>query len=470
MNAMLGDKRTHAAFSRMQRVALARVMMDLIEADFVVDEGEMACFERAISAEHFDISTAMLVQAKQTDMAKAVETLSRLGDAERGMVVDSLRQLSLSDGDCAAQEAIQLVSMELALNREATVCSVPVSEPRIADRSVIYVGGEDDAQAESLVAQNADALRTTFAAAGFHFVFVPDVASDFRSLNSDYLKKTIRYMIPAVSPQRLERLTHDLREMTTARCCRDLLVGKLGIPLVGVKPSLLLKINESDVVSPFSPDAMERTRYANFLLVPLRTDPLAQAEYLTSRYLALVSQPVASESATADSRFLYSGFHRFLFDLIAFGREQRECRLVFDLGNRGETVYFEPKERAGEHISLRLNPQETALFFLIAKKSVDGCGLDWRNLGQIPPTERTRLLDEYNTVYRRVGKGHTAASYKDRTRTNHIRNRVAALCGIANKSLFIPENMRLDGKSYYRIRATARDVVFRNLSCGLQNV
>lgn len=464
MNAMQGDKRTHTGFSRVQRVALARVMMDLIEADFVVDEGEMACFERAISAEHFGISTAMIVQAKQTDMAKAVETLSRLGDAERGMVVDTLRRLSLSDGDCAAQEAIQLVAMEMALCGEAAVCSVPVSELRIADRSVIYVEGEDDTQAGGLVARHADALRTTFASAGFHFVFVPDVASDFRRLNPDYLKKVIRYMIPAVSSQRLERLTHALREMTTARCCRDLLVGKLGIPLVGVRPSLLLKINESDVVSPFSPDAMERTRYANFLLIPLRPDLLAQAAGFTSRYLALVSRPVASDSATADSRFLYSGFHRSLFDLIAFGREQRDCRLVFDLGNRGETVYLEPKERTGEHISLRLNPRETALFFLIAKKSVDGCGLDWRNLAQIPAAERERLLDEYNAVYRRVGKGHTAASYKDRTRTNHIRNRVAALCGIANKSLFIPENVRLDGKSYYRIRATAQDVVFRNLS------
>lgn len=459
-----GGKEAHTAFSRMQRVALARVMMDLIEADFVVDEGEMACFEQAISAEHFAISPAMLVRAKQTDMAKAVETLKKLDETGRGIVADTLRQLSLSDGDCAAQEALQLVAMELALTTEATVCSVPVSELRIADRSVIYVESEDDTQAGSLVARNADILRRTFGKAGLQFVFVPDVASDFRRLNPDYLKKVIRYMIPAGTPQRLERLTHDLREMTTARCCRDLLVGKLGIPLAGVKPSLLFKINESDVVSPFSPDAMERTRFANFLLLPLRADLAAQAEAFTSRYLNMASRPVPSEGASADSRFLYSGFHRSLFDLIAFGREQQDCRLVFDLGDQGEPVYFEPANRTGERIPLQLNPQETALFFLIARKSVDGCGLDWRDLNQIPATERERLLSEYNAVYSRVGKGHTAASYKDRTRTNHIRNRVAALRGIANKALFIPENVRLGGKSYYRILATARDVVFRQPS------
>jgi len=464
MNAMQGEGHTHPTFSRMQKVALARVMMDLIEADFVVDEGEMACFEQTISATQFGISTAMLVRAKQTDMATAVASLKKLDETGRRVVVDTLRRLSLSDGDCAAQEAVQLVAMEMALGTDSTICSVPLSEVRIADRSVIYVESADDTQTGSLVAQNADTLRSTFGKAGFNFVFIPGVASDFRRLDSKYLKKVIRYMIPAVSSQRLEQLSHALREMSTARFCRDQLVGKLGIPLIGVKPSLLIKINESDVVSAFCQDATERTRYANFLIVPLRHDMAAQAERLASRYLDMVSRPVVVERVSPDRKFLYDGFHRSLFDLIAFGREQQDCRLVFDLSRQGETVYFEPLNRRAEHIPVPLNPSETALFFLIARKSVDGFGLEWRDLDLIPAAERTRLLDEYNAVYSRVGKGRTAKSYKDRTRTNHIRNRVTALRGIANKALFVPENVRIDGKSYYRIRATAQDVVFREPS------
>ena len=61
---------------REHKIAFARVITDLIEADFVVEADEMQFFEKIISKEGFDISEAMLIEAKKMDFAKALSVLT----------------------------------------------------------------------------------------------------------------------------------------------------------------------------------------------------------------------------------------------------------------------------------------------------------------------------------------------------------------------------------------------------------
>ena len=63
---------------RVQRIALARILSDLIEADFIVEEKEMDFFEETISKDGFNISESMLVEAKRMDFAKAMSILKEL--------------------------------------------------------------------------------------------------------------------------------------------------------------------------------------------------------------------------------------------------------------------------------------------------------------------------------------------------------------------------------------------------------
>ena len=46
---------------REERIAIARILIDLIEADFVIEAGEMEFFERAISKECFTIWSMLRV-------------------------------------------------------------------------------------------------------------------------------------------------------------------------------------------------------------------------------------------------------------------------------------------------------------------------------------------------------------------------------------------------------------------------
>ena len=58
-------------FEREHKIAFARVITDLIEADFVVEADEMKFFENVISTDLFSISDAMLVEAKKMERYRA---------------------------------------------------------------------------------------------------------------------------------------------------------------------------------------------------------------------------------------------------------------------------------------------------------------------------------------------------------------------------------------------------------------
>ncbi len=441
---------------RLQRIALARLLSDIIEADFIVEQKEMVLFEELISREGLNIIDSMLVEAKKMDYGKAVSILKELDGSCRQDVVDILRRMSLSDGECAPSEAIQIFAIEQALTKGATIHSVPSKNVSIGSHTVLYIENEDSTFIDSIINENFRTISDAFSEAGFSFVHIPHIVSDFAGMNAEYLRKAVKYMIPSVSTEKISSICDDLCSLTTNRFCRDLLYRKTGLNLISSKPSFLIKIGESIIVDQFSSDEAERTNYSNFLLVELDGNLMDKVREIIERYRLTVNRNHIVKSNKPPRKFVYSGFHRALFDLIAYSREQKDYRLVFDISKPQAAVYFEPMS-GGERLPLKLTPQEITLFLLITRKSLTGEGLDWRE--QIPAEEKQDILKEYNGIYSFIGKGNVTTEYKDRTHTNHIKNRIRVIQGIANVEMFIPEHVRSDGSSRYRIKADSRHVL-----------
>lgn len=440
--------------TRIQRIAFARVITDLIEADFVVEADEMRFFERIISKEHFDITEVMLIEAKRMPFAKALSILKELDAECRTMIVQTLKQLSMSDGVCVPLEAILIFAVERVLMHDAQIYSIPCSGVNIDNLKVIYVENEPS-EVGTQIEQQLYPITSELKLAGFDFVYIPRVVQDFKLMERDYLEKVIKYMIPSVSQERVSVICENLRELNTSRFCRDLLYKKLGMNLNDCKPSLLIKINDSDIIDRYDAEVAERTRYSNFLRLELTDNVLHDIRNIIDDYYSMVSCSITIESKPRTPKFIYTGFHRSLFDLIAFGREMSEYRLVFDMAGRKSTVYFEPNGE-GERILLKLNPQEMALYMLIVRKSLSGNGLDWRE--HIPTQDKMSILAEYNQIYGEIRKINTVTEYKNRIQVHHIKNRIKTLQCIANVDMFVPEHHKDGLASYYRIRAT-RDFV-----------
>lgn len=435
---------------RIQRIALARILADLIEADFIVEEKEMDFFEETISKTGFNISEAMLVDAKRIDFAKAISILKELDEAEREQIVDTLKRLSLSDGTCVPLEAVLIYCVIMALTENANVFSVPSEGVDIENMTVVYVENTDDTEIDAIIRYNQKQIEEEFANAGFDFIYIPNVVDDFRTLGKTYLHKVVKYMIPSASTLRINEICYRLCNLSTSRFCRDLLYKKIGVNLIDSNPSLLIKINESDIVDAFGNDDAERTRFCNFLQVELTTDVMTTIHRLVNTYKEMINANIPIKKQSRSNKFLYYGFHRLLFDLIAYGKEKKECRLVFDFSTHTARVYFESMD-CDERFILKLNPQEATLYMMIARKSLESEGLDWRE--HIPKTEKKNLLNEYNRIYNYVGKGNIVNEYKDRTQTHHIKTRIKIMNELANADMFVPVHIKCGSMSFYRIKA-----------------
>lgn len=441
---------------RTQKIAFARIISDLIEADFIVEESEMDFFEGIISKNGLNISEPMLVEAKKMDLAKAVSILKELDSERREQVIDCLKNLALSDGTCVPLEAIQIFALEQAMEHDAYIYSVPSKDIGIDNMKVIYIENDNDTEIAREIESNYRSISNEFALAGFDFVHIPFVVNDYKRMSLDYLRKVVKYMIPSIPPEKVNVICDDLQSMTTSKFCRDLLYKKISIPLLDVRPSLLIKISESAIIDQYDAEDAERTDYANFLRIELKDDVLSEIRSLIDSYHKMINCSITVNSMPKNQKFMYCGFHRSLFDLIAYGREQKEYYLVIDITKHQAQVYFEPIDGDGERIPIKLNPQETALFVMIVKKSFIGKGLDWRE--QVPDKVKKEILIEYNKVYSYIGKGNTTREYKDRTQVHHIKNRIRSNQCIANMELFVPLHVKDGIYSYYMVKATPKNI------------
>lgn len=442
---------------RVQRIALARILSDLIEADFIVEEKEMDFFEEAISKDGFNISESMLVEAKRMDFAKAMSILKEPDEETREELVETLKRLSLSDGTCVPVEAVLIYCFIMALKENAKVFSVPSEGINIENMTVIYVENTDGTEIDVAIRCNLMQIEEEFANAGFDFIYIPNVVDDFRMLGKKYLHKVVKYMIPSASTIRIDEICNSLCNLSTSRFCRDLLYKKIGVNLIDSNPSLLIKINESDLIDSLGNDDAERTRFSNFLQIELIEDVMGTIQRLVYTYKEMINADIVVKRRSRSNKFLYFGFHRSLFDLIAYSKEKKECRLVFDFSTHTAKVYFESMD-CDERFILKLNPQEAALYMMIARKSLESDGLDWRE--HIPKAEKKKLLGEYNNIYSYIGKGNVVNEYKDRTQTHHIKTRIKVMSGLANAEMFIPEHVKCGLMSFYRIKASQDYVTF----------
>ena len=74
---------------RIQRIALARILSDLIEADFIVEEDEMEAFDKIKNEKDFNITISMLSEAKTKTFAEAISILQTIRDEEKKKLLQS---------------------------------------------------------------------------------------------------------------------------------------------------------------------------------------------------------------------------------------------------------------------------------------------------------------------------------------------------------------------------------------------
>ena len=340
---------------------------------------------------------------------------------------------------------------------------------RSENMNVLYIENEDNTDTDKYIRTHFRAIYNEFRLAGLNFVYIPHIVYDYQQMHEGYIPKVIRYMIPNLDDSKTRKIQHDLCSMTTSRFTYELLFKKMGINVLNCGPSLLFKIGESSVADCCGVEDLERVMYSNFLLVPINqvgkfTDMdggrsiLDFIVELMDSYRSMVSNKLIIQNQPLSEKFRYHGFHRSLFDLIAYGKERNNYKLVINLKNRNNSVVLRPIDatpsnvvECEEDLIIDLAPQPCSLYILMIYMSLVEGYLDWTDY-PFNNERRKLLLKKYNAIYKNIGKGSSSTSYREKSHVSRIKKELLAHSPIVtNIDLFIPNKVVLADVFCYKV-------------------
>ena len=457
-------------FEREERVAFARILSDLIEADFIIEENEIMAFDKVKDEKDFNITMSILSEAKTKTLAEAVNILQALRDEEKKTcIIKKLYEMALSDGNCVSLEALLTIAVKYALEGRGEVFSIPYRNHSIDNMTVLYIENEDNTEVDDYICSHYRAISNEFRLAGFNFVYIPRIANDYKQIKGEYLYKVIKYMMPTLEEHKVETIQKDLCSMTTSKFTHELLFKKMGINVLKSKPAFLFKIGESLVADKDGMIDMEHNTYSNFLLVHINkmrkstngTTPNTVLNHivdLMDSYRSLISGKLMIENLPLSNKFRYYSFHRSLFDLVVYGKKPGNYKLVINLKNCKKPVVLRPFDVETENmveydkeLVIKLYPQEHALYILMVYLSLSGENIDWTDYPSMD-NNRKLILEKYNLIYKQLGKGNRATEYRDKTHVSHIKKALKAHSSVvSNIDLFIPDKVLLERKHFYNV-------------------
>lgn len=313
-----------------ERTAIVRILRDLIKADAIIDSDEIQKYTQL--RHRYKITRDEEVASVTMPLADAVGVLAKSRQALRQSLLQTFTDIVLSDGFCAAEEALMLVSLMYCLKEEyrgmAEVYSVYAPEVAIEDHQVVYVEAKYDEQVNDDIKRNYRAIDRELHLAGFDFSYIPNITEHFRNTDLWLFKDVTRFLAPTIAEDKVENLVKDLVGVTTAEYCADQLVNRLGmVGLRDASPSLLIKIGDTYVGD---------RPYINFLRLAVDDDVLPMVQQFVDTYTSLLSSDVrvVKHSQEDAGQFMYYGFYKQLFDVYVIQKGVRSNLLIDLVGER----------------------------------------------------------------------------------------------------------------------------------------
>lgn len=378
-----------------ERIAICRILTDLIKADLVIDSNEMQEYVKL--CESYNIRKEEEIKASSITLSEAVSLLKQ---SDRGLqrdLIGDFCDLSMSDGFCARPEALLLIGLSRCLEdpySSAQILSIPQPVFNVAFGSVLYIESSTNEGLNQVINDNFRTLFKECQVVGFNFIYVPKVIEHYRSTDRKLTSRIVRFLSPALSDEGVENVINGLLSINTQNFCKDILCNKLGIKeLRDTEPALLIKIGRSYV---------NDNLYANYLKINVDENIVKQMQKLLDTFSGMLSSDNINVSKVEEKKnqFLYHGFYKQLLDIYLIRRNVRS------------TVNVHPykEEILMPDIDMKLTKlhrREKALYLLLLIVSKEG-GINFnlpQNAKQAQIYEkRMRLFqNRYKVIYELFG-------------------------------------------------------------------
>lgn len=345
-----------------EKVAVARILVDLIMADRIVDTGEMECWREL--CKKYDLDKEVEVAARDITFADALATICT--SEEKGLRSDLLgdcRRMMVSDGFCAHSEALLMIALMLMLDDSqpcsVDVMSIPKASFNIDIATALYIESDYDTEVNDAIRKGYRTIFKELQLAGIHFVYLPSIIKHYRDTEPWLLRSILSFLAPSISEEGIENAYRDLLQMTTGRFCKDLLCNKLGITdLRNTYPSLLIKIGNGFV---------GETAYASYLKLEVGEDIVTTVQTFVDRFSEMLQSDVfvVNTSEERDNQFHFHGFYKQLLDIFLIRKNIRST-IVID-PRREEITFPEIDAKA-----TGMHRREKALYTLLLCQGSDG--------------------------------------------------------------------------------------------------
>lgn len=347
---------------REEKVAIVRILTDLIKADAIIDAGEMNQY--AELKNKYNISKEEEIESIKVTLAEALKIISESDlDLKRGLYSDCV-EMTVSDGFCARSEALLIIALravivESGLNECSQLVSVFKSSFNIASSSVLYIESQYNKKVNESIVNNYRSIYREAQIAGFNFIYIPTIVQHYKDTDIDLIKQIISFLSPALSDEGKANVIEGLRSMNTSSFCKDILCNKLGITVLReTDPSILIKIGHSYVNDEI---------YANYLRIEIDENILGTIQKLVDEFSSMQSSDCISISTAEEKshQFMYHGFYKKLLDIFLVRKSIRSNILIHPYK---EEIYFPDIDRKLD----KLHRREKALYVLLLIETKDG--------------------------------------------------------------------------------------------------
>ena len=318
-----------------QKIAIARLISDLIKSDDVICKEEIALYNHIICS--FEISQDELHEAQFISQAEALGYIRHMPSAEQKKIFSVLKKAAYSDNTCVAREALLLLTLELTLNDtqgKYNLLSSQVRGSRNYEKYVMYIESDYMPAINEEILRQYDTIANLLHLWKFEFIYIPKLTHSFCEMDRTYLCDIIRYMNPRLSPEMLNNLYDRLTNFTTENFTREYLANVSHCNhFYDIEPSLLINVGTSNV--PASNPIQQDTYFMNFLTIRLDDEPdcvLNEVRRFIDQYESLITEPEYQLPKRGKGLFRYHGFYKQLFDFLARQHTNgQENSIVIDL-------------------------------------------------------------------------------------------------------------------------------------------
>lgn len=324
-----------------QRIALARIVYDLIMADKIIDDEEVVKFAKLFGEENNRI---LFHQAQELTFAKAIKLLTQPSDDNndneviRKVHADQRRrqaekaanivsETASSDGFCAPAEAILLLAIDYFLKKNnATYTKYDIQSFKLTDifigkRFVLYV--DNNASSKSLeVEQNYDLIVNLLASIGFQFIYIPKIVEQYKKKGLEMFKAMSMYIFPDIPEDKVEDVYNNIMQMDTKSFVKDYLNEKLGFDIICARPSLMVMLGRSSVIGKnISDKGLVYETNANFLKINIGEEKVVNVVGdLIHDFNKFVTFNFHIDFNPAKDKLLYHGIHKAFFRMVALAK------------------------------------------------------------------------------------------------------------------------------------------------------